>query len=141
METNFSGDMAAFFSSVEWDSMAEYEKRRVFNILENHRMMVSFGLAPKKPEFMCLNINKRKQEEDDSCKEIKRYKFVPPFKKKGDGPTVEDNNNNNDNAEIQEESSDKGNRYCRKSKLSEKTMLTTTRRASQRRFSNKVSLI
>ncbi|XP_021102050.1 histone-lysine N-methyltransferase PRDM9 isoform X2 [Heterocephalus glaber] len=46
-------DISRYFSKEEWARMGKFEKKRYRNVKNNYNMMLSIGLKPHRPAFMC----------------------------------------------------------------------------------------
>ncbi|KAM6143767.1 histone-lysine N-methyltransferase PRDM9-like isoform 2-T2 [Erethizon dorsatum] len=59
-------DISRYFSREEWAKMGESEKKRYQHVKNNYDMMLSIGLRPCRPAFMCRGRRSSRPQLDDS---------------------------------------------------------------------------
>ncbi|KAM6144028.1 histone-lysine N-methyltransferase PRDM7-like isoform 2-T2 [Erethizon dorsatum] len=59
-------DISRYFSREEWAKMGEFEKKRYQHVKNNDDMMLSIGLRPCRPAFMCRGRRSSRPQLDDS---------------------------------------------------------------------------
>ena len=56
MEEKKYSELSRYFTLKEWNNMSEYERIRFYNILENYKVMYSFGKSVQTSQFVILSI-------------------------------------------------------------------------------------